>query len=118
MGIEVVMLTGDNTAAAQAVKQKLGIDKAVAEVMPDDKEAEVRRLQEGGKKVAMVGDGINDSPALARADVGIAIGAGTDIAIESADIVLVRNDLRDAAAAIELSSGNENIKQNLFLASF
>lgn len=119
MGIEVVMLTGDNTAAAQAVKQKLGIDKAVAEVMPDDKEAEVRRLQEGGKKVAMVGDGINDSPALARADVGIAIGAGTDIAIESADIVLVRNDLRDAAAAIELSKAvMKNIKQNLFWAFF
>lgn len=119
MGIEVVMLTGDNTAAAQAVKQKLGIDKAVAEVMPGDKEAEVRRLQEGGKKVAMVGDGINDSPALARADVGIAIGSGTDIAIESADIVLVRNDLRDAAAAIELSKAvMKNIKQNLFWAFF
>lgn len=119
MGIDVVMLTGDNERTAKAVQQQLGIDRVVAEVLPQDKEAEVKRIQETGRKVAMVGDGINDAPALARADVGIAIGAGTDIAIESADIVLMKSDLLDAVTAVQLSkSVMRNIKQNLFWAFF
>ena len=118
MGIDVVMLTGDNQRTANAIAQKLGI-RAIADVLPQDKEQEVRRLQELGKKVAMVGDGINDAPALTRADVGIAIGAGTDVAIESADIVLIKSDLLDAVAAVELSHATiRNIKQNLFWAFF
>ncbi|MFA5450360.1 MAG: heavy metal translocating P-type ATPase, partial [Clostridia bacterium] len=119
MDIEVIMLTGDNKKTAEAIRKELNIGRVVAEVMPEDKEREVRLLQEAGKKVAMVGDGINDSPALARADVGIAIGAGTDIAIESADIVLMKSDLLDVPAAIELSKASlKNIKQNLFWAFF
>jgi heavy metal translocating P-type ATPase len=119
MGIEVIMLTGDNRKTAEAVRKKAGIDLSIAEVLPEDKENQVRKLQNQGKKVAMIGDGINDSPALARADVGIAIGAGTDIAIESADIILVRSDLMDAAGAVELSKATmKNIKQNLFWAFF
>ena len=119
MGIDVVMLTGDNRRTAEAVRKKLGIDTVIAEVLPQDKEREIRKLQEQGKKVAMVGDGINDAPALARADVGIAIGAGTDVAIESADIILMRNDLLDAVSAIQLSTATiRNIKQNLFWAFF
>lgn len=118
MGIDVVMLTGDNQRTANAIAEKLGI-RAIAEVLPQDKEREVRRLQESGQKVAMVGDGINDAPALMRADVGIAIGAGTDVAIESADIVLMKSDLMDAVTAIELSHATiRNIKQNLFWAFF
>lgn len=119
MGIDVVMLTGDNKKTAEAIRKQLNIDKVVAEVLPQDKELEVRTIQESGKKVAMIGDGINDAPALARADVGIAIGAGTDIAIESADIVLMKSDLLDAVTAIQLSKATiKNIKENLFWAFF
>jgi Cu+-exporting ATPase len=117
MGIEVVMLTGDNKKTAEAIRKQLNISRAVAEVLPQDKEREIRKIQEQGRKVAMIGDGINDAPALARADVGIAIGAGTDVAIESADIVLIRSDLMDAVTAVQLSKATiRNIKQNLFWA--
>lgn len=119
MGLEVVMLTGDNARTAQAIQKEVGADRVVAEVLPQDKETEIRRLQQQGQKVAMVGDGINDAPALARADVGIAIGAGTDIAIESADLVLMKNDLLDVAGAVQLGHAViRNIKQNLFWALF
>nr|MDD6335921.1 heavy metal translocating P-type ATPase [bacterium] len=117
MGLEVYMLTGDNPKTAQAIAGRAGIRHVLAEVMPADKEKHIRLLQEQGKRVAMVGDGINDAPALSRADVGIAIGAGTDVAIESADIVLARSDLTDAVGAIRLSRAVlANIKQNLFWA--
>ncbi len=117
MGIEVIMLTGDNKKTAEAIGKQIKVNKVIAEVLPQDKEKEVRKIQETGKKVAMIGDGINDAPALVRADVGIAIGAGTDVAIESADIVLVKNDLLDAVRAVQLSkSVIRNIKQNLFWA--
>ncbi len=119
MGIDVVMLTGDNRRTAEAIRQQLGIDRVVAEVLPQDKEREIAAIQQQGRKVAMVGDGINDAPALTRADVGVAIGAGTDVAIESADIVLMKSDLMDAVTAIELSKAViRNIKQNLFWAFF
>ena len=119
MGVDVILLTGDNRQTAEAVRRRLEINKAVAEVLPQDKEREIRLLQEAGRRVAMVGDGVNDAPALARADVGIAIGAGTDVAIESADIVLMKSDLPDAAAAIQLSRATmRNIRQNLFWAFF
>lgn len=119
IGVDVVMLTGDNAKTAEAIRRQLDIDRVVAEVLPQDKESEIRSIQDQGKKVAMVGDGINDAPALARADVGIAIGAGTDIAIESADIVLMKSDLQDVVTAIELSNATiRNIKQNLFWAFF
>lgn len=118
-GIEAVMLTGDNKRTAEAIRKELNIDQVIAEVMPQDKEREIARLQEQGKKVAMIGDGVNDAPALARADVGMAIGAGTDVAIESADVVLMKNDLLDAVTAIRLSKAViRNIKENLFWAFF
>lgn len=119
LGIHVVMLTGDNKRTAEAVREELGIEEAVAEVLPQDKEKKIRELQAAGRKVAMVGDGINDAPALAAADVGMAIGAGTDVALESADIVLMKSDLRDAVTAVRLSRAViRNIKQNLFWAFF
>lgn len=119
MGIDVIMLTGDNAKTAEAIRQQAGIPTVISDVLPQEKEAQIRKLQEDGKVVAMIGDGINDAPALARADVGVAIGAGTDIAIESADVVLMRSDLLDVVSAIRLSHAViRNIKQNLFWAFF
>ena len=119
MGVRVIMLTGDNRRTAEAVRQKLGISEVVAEVLPQDKEKKVSELKRQGHKVAMIGDGINDAPALAAADVGMAIGAGSDVAMESADIILMKNDLRDAVTAMKLSRAViRNIKENLFWAFF
>lgn len=119
MGIDSVMITGDNKYVANSIAKEVGIKKVVSDVLPDDKEKEVRKLQDDGKKVAFVGDGINDSPSLARADVGIAIGNGTDIAIESADVVLMKNDLMEVITSIKLSKKViSNIKMNLFWAFF
>ena len=119
MGIDVVMLTGDNARTAEAIRKRLGIPKVIAGVLPQDKERHIAELQAQGRTVAMIGDGINDAPALAKADVGIAIGAGTDVAIESADAVLMRSDLLDAVSAVRLSKAViKNIKENLFWAFF
>ena len=119
MGLDVVLLTGDNQKTAQAIAGNAGIDTVFSNMLPQDKEAEIRRLQENGKKVVMIGDGINDAPALARADVGMAIGAGTDIAIDSADVVLIKDDLAAAVFAVRLGKAVlRNIKENLFWAFF
>ena len=119
LGMEVVMLTGDNELTAQAIAAEVGVDTVISQVLPQEKALQVQKLQQAGKRVAMVGDGVNDAPALAQADVGIAIGAGSDIALESADVVLVKNDLRDVGTAVRLSRMTlRNIKQNLFWAFF
>jgi Cu2+-exporting ATPase len=118
MGVKVAMITGDSQAVADSVARRLGIDEVAAQVLPADKADAVRRFKEGGRKVAMVGDGVNDAPALATADVGIAIGAGTDVAVESAGIVLVRSDPRDVVGAIELSRASyRKMIQNLMWAT-
>src|SRR3989338_257068 len=119
MGYATVMITGDNELTAKAIARQAGISRVMAHVLPEEKANEVKKLQQGGRKVAFVGDGINDAPALAQADVGIAIGAGTDVAIESGGVVLVKSDLRDIVSAVQVSAYTmKKIKQNLFWAFF
>jgi Cu2+-exporting ATPase len=118
LGIRTVMLTGDNRRTAEAVAREVGMDTVIAEVLPEDKVSEVKKLQEQGRHVAMVGDGVNDAPALAQAEVGIAIGAGTDVAVETADVVLVKNEPADVVKAIRLARAvQQKIRQNLFWAA-
>jgi Cu+-exporting ATPase len=117
MGIKPIMLTGDNAVTAKAIASQCGIEEVISQVLPADKAAKIKELQDQGKIVAMVGDGINDAPALAQSDIGIAIGSGTDVAVETGDIILIRDDLRDVVAAVQLSKRTiKKIRQNLFWA--